>query len=408
MPLSMAAQAMAPSMPPSADLLASLANIAQRTDSAITNAGLLSVLLQGSKLPDIYVQPEPDRPTKAHDMPCDLGEELELPVVDLSLLTSGDKSTREITLFTIVKACERWGFLQVVNHGVDLDLIERCEAEAHRLFQLPVTTKENALRKPGAFFGYGANFWVNLPAMNWAESFHVNKYNVEEYAAKLWPSDYQKFSTTVREYVSQLESLATRVRHILTEGLGLPSNKFDKHFEEESFASLRMNFYPLCPEPSKALGQKAHRDPHFLTILHQDATGGLQIWDDARNEWYNVKPNPESFIINIGDVFQAASNGQYKSVLHRAVVNSYKTRLSMACFFNTGAKLVAPAELITPENPQKYKPFTWKEYIARAYTYITGTVSQLDELYSLPVSSPVNSEGRQSNVSPSDRAGQKS
>lgn len=180
-------------MPASADLLATLANIAQRTDSAITNAGLLSVLLEGSKLPEIYVQPEPDRPTKAHDMQCELNEELELPVVDLSLLISGEKSAREKYLASIVKACETWGFFQVINHGVDPDLIKRCEAEAHGLFELPVTTKENALRVPGASFGYGANFWVNLPAMNWAESFHVNKYNVEEYAAKLWPSDYQKF-----------------------------------------------------------------------------------------------------------------------------------------------------------------------------------------------------------------------
>ncbi|BBN03382.1 protein MpDOX9 [Marchantia polymorpha subsp. ruderalis] len=386
MPLSMSTPGLGPSLPPTTELLASLANIAQRTDSAMTNAGLLSVLLQGSKLPEIYVQPEQDRPTKSHDVQSEL--EVELPVVDLSAFNSADGPLRDAALAKIVRACETWGFVQVINHGVDIELIEKCEAEVHRLFQLPVCIKENALRVPGALYGYGANFWLNLPAMNWAESFHINKHNCKEYAAKLWPSDYERFSSSVEKYITQVEDLGHRVRRVLTEGLGLEAGHFDNYFtEEETVSTLRMNFYPLCPEPSKALGLKAHRDPHFLTLLHQDSTGGLQIWNESRDEWFNVKPRTDSFIVNVGDVLQAASNGRYRSVLHRAVVNSYKTRLSMACFFNTSATVVAPSELITPENPQRYRPFSWKEYIRTAYTFTTGKVSQLDELYAIQSSS---------------------
>lgn len=66
----------------------------------------------------------------------------------------------------------------------------------------------------------------------------------------------------------------------------------------------------------------------------------------------------------------------YKSVLHRAVVNSSSQRLSLACFLNPplNATVAAPPELITPEWPQIYRPFTWLEYLKNAYLYhpITG------------------------------------
>lgn len=45
-----------------------------------------------------------------------------------------------------------------------------------------------------------------------------------------------------------------------------------------------------------------HTDSDFLTILHQDQVGGLQLVKDGK--WISVKPNPKALIINIGDLFQ--------------------------------------------------------------------------------------------------------
>ncbi|KAJ0549453.1 putative codeine 3-O-demethylase [Helianthus annuus] len=54
------------------------------------------------------------------------------------------------------------------------------------------------------------------------------------------------------------------------------------------------------------------------------------------------------------------TNGLYKSIEHRAIVNSEKERLSIATFF--APKLdgeIGPApSLITPENPPKFKRVT--------------------------------------------------
>lgn len=85
----------------------------------------------------------------------------------------------------------------------------------------------------------------------------------------------------------------------------MPRDHFDQYFGEgDALATLRLNFFPTCPEPSKALGLKSHRDPHFFTLLHQDEIGGLQIWNEGRDEWFNVKPDRNSLIINVGDILQ--------------------------------------------------------------------------------------------------------
>lgn len=68
---------------------------------------------------------------------------------------------------------------------------------------------------------------------------------------------------------------------------------------------------------------------------------------------------------------QVLSNTRYKSVLHRAAVNSSSMRLSLACFLNPplSATVEAPPELITEERPQVYRPFTWLEYLSNAYKF---------------------------------------
>lgn len=61
---------------------------------------------------------------------------------------------------------------------------------------------------------------------------------------------------------------------------------------------------------------------------------------------------------------QVLSNGNYKSVEHRVVVNSSAERVSLAFFYNPkGDKTIEPAlELITPELPAQYLPMTFNEY----------------------------------------------
>nr|XP_009608422.2 probable 2-oxoglutarate/Fe(II)-dependent dioxygenase [Nicotiana tomentosiformis] len=54
----------------------------------------------------------------------DLDDAISLPIVDFSLLISGDPHQRAKALHDLSNACRDWGFFMVVNHGIAENLIK--------------------------------------------------------------------------------------------------------------------------------------------------------------------------------------------------------------------------------------------------------------------------------------------
>lgn len=74
----------------------------------------------------------------------------------------------------------------------------------------------------------------------------------------------------------------------------------------EGLQSMRMNYYPPCPEPEKVISLNPHSDPLGITfLLNLNEIEGLQIKKDGI--WIPVKPLPNSFIVNIGDALEVIS-----------------------------------------------------------------------------------------------------
>ncbi|KAF3555385.1 hypothetical protein F2Q69_00017498 [Brassica cretica] len=130
-------------------------------------------------------------------------------------------------------------------------------------------------------------------------------------------------------------------------------NEAAKELKEGS-QMVVVNCYPPCPEPELTLGMPPHSDYGFLTLLLQDDVEGLQIL--YRDEWVTIDPIPGSFVINVGDHLEIFSNGRYKSVLHRVLVNSTKPRISVASLHSFPlTSVVKPSpKLIDEHNPSQY------------------------------------------------------
>ncbi|KAL7264981.1 hypothetical protein ACSBR1_002854 [Camellia fascicularis] len=97
-----------------------------------------------------------------------------------------------------------------------------------------------------------------------------------------------------------------------------------------------------------------------------DDVGGLQVKRKWDGKWVPVKPNPHAYLVIICDIFQVWSNDKYESVVHRAMVNSEKERISIVFFFYPAHyTMVEPLEeLINDRNPPKYRPYNWGKFSA--------------------------------------------
>ncbi|KAK1389662.1 1-aminocyclopropane-1-carboxylate oxidase-like [Heracleum sosnowskyi] len=181
------------------------------------------------------------------------------------------------------------------------------------------------------------------------------------------------------------------VLELLALGLGLEGGKF----KDLNFCGARVfvgHIYPYCPQPDLTMGISSHTDPTVITVLLQNQVQGLQV--KHRDEWVDVKPLDGGLIINIGDILQIASNGEYKSVEHRVLANSNReSRITVVMFMNLstwkesadGGKYYGPLpELLTPETPPVYRDFTQQEYMENFYSKGLDSKSLIDRITIFP------------------------
>ncbi|KAL6981343.1 hypothetical protein U1Q18_022972 [Sarracenia purpurea var. burkii] len=168
-------------------------------------------------------------------------------------------------------------------------------------------------------------------------------------------------------YAEAVEVLQKQLMGVVLGSLGLSSDYLLEDIEESSQV-MAVNCYPACPEPGLTLGMPPHSDYGLLTILIQSHPG-LQIMGHEKN-WHPVPVIEGALIVQLGDEMEVMSNGQYKSVVHRATVHSEKTRLSIASLHSLALekKAVPAPELVDEKHPLSYKEGSFSDFL----DYISG------------------------------------
>lgn len=150
------------------------------------------VRLKESKamMPEEYVWPEGRAPRLAHD---EYGE-CEIPVIDMGgmMAMEMEKTRRVAVVEEVRKACQEWGFFQIVNHGFSTDMLARVERESRRLFSLPLEEKLKSQRQPGTVSGYGHGSGIHVNTKPWSECFGMRPVPgplVSDHAEKLFQGE---------------------------------------------------------------------------------------------------------------------------------------------------------------------------------------------------------------------------
>lgn len=268
----------------------------------------------------------------------------QLPIIDLQLFDES-AAERDRLARQVRDACRQSGFFYLTGHGVDEELLHRLETLSREFFSLPLNEKNAIHMSLGgkAWRGYfsvgeeltsgmidqkeGLYFGTEL-----GENHPKVKAGVPLHGANLFP-DLPGFREVVLDYMGALTELGHRLMELIALSLCLEIDYFRKGFGAEPTTLFRIFNYPLLVEnenSSWSVGE--HTDYGILTILRQDALGGLQIKNQRR--WIDAPPIPGTFVVNLGDMLERMTGGLYKSTPHRVLNTGNKSRLSWPFFFD--------------------------------------------------------------------------
>jgi isopenicillin N synthase-like dioxygenase len=314
------------------------------------------------------------------DPPYRAVQDASIPVIDLGPYFAGVPGALEATASALRDALEEIGFFIIINHGVLQALIDRTFAEAKRFHELPLDAKM-ALRMNEHNNGYMAMgkyaVWTSdvntndKPDLN--EAFFVKRERRPDdpllrsgrrfVGPNQWPDRLPGFRETVLEYTAAVDALARRLLPVCAVALDLSPDYFDKAFADSQF-SFRLSHYPPVPAEVNQFGIAPHTDANFLTLLAQTDVPGLQVRTPS-GDWLEVPYIPGSFAVNAGDMMYRWTNGRFKSTPHRAVPPVGRHRYAIPFFLGPQIDTVI-ACLPTcqgPENPPKFPPITYEQYL---------------------------------------------
>lgn len=102
-------------------------------------------------------------------------ESVELPLIDLDRLNSGQLEY-ENCLNDMAEAATRWGFFQLINHGIPEDVLKRIIHEQKKLFHQPFSNKSqpNFLNLSANSYRWGNPKATSLTQFHWSEAFHMS------------------------------------------------------------------------------------------------------------------------------------------------------------------------------------------------------------------------------------------
>ena len=285
----------------------------------------------------------------------------QVPLIDVQPLVTGEGDRSRVAA-DIGRACREWGFFYVTRHGVDEGLQRRLEEASRRFFAQDLDTKMEIRMERGgsAWRGYfpvrgeltsgkpdikeGIYFGVEL-----SEDHPLVSAGTPLHGRNLFPPNMPELREAVLEYMDAM----TRLGHALMEGialsLGLDALYFHDRYTAEPLTLFRIFNYPADPsapgeEPRWGVGE--HTDYGLLTVLKQDATGGLQV--KSRGGWIPAPPIEGAFLCNIGDMLDRMTAGLYRSTPHRVQNVTRRDRLSFPFFFdpNFNARI---EPIVTPD-----------------------------------------------------------
>lgn len=165
-------------------------------------------------------------------------------------------------------------------------------------------------------------------------------------------------------YAVEIQRVSMQIMEAILQGLGLGPSYMQEKLEN-GVQFLALNNYPqFAHRGNNEVGLGSHSDYGFITILLQSSPG-LQVMHHGEVDWTAIPAISGALHVHIGDNLEVLSNGQLKSLVHRAILNSDEPRISIASIhgLSMDEKVHCAEELISEQHPEMYRGSSFQDFL---------------------------------------------
>ncbi|MGV3345839.1 isopenicillin N synthase family dioxygenase [Enterobacteriaceae bacterium LUAb1] len=278
-----------------------------------------------------------------------------IPVLTLSMLKGSQNDKRQF-ISRLKETAHDVGFFYLSEHGVAPLFLKKVRELTRKFFLLSAEEKQAvAMINSPHFRGYNqaGNERTNGRA-DWREQFDIGAER-EPYTLtpadpiwlglhghNQWPDALPELKETMLAYNNILTDISLTLLRALSSGLGLAENAFDDIYGNTPNEHIKLIKYPHCESKEAIQGVGAHKDSGLLTLILQDEHKGLQV-EINDNQWIDVEPVADTFVVNLGELLELATNGYLRATVHRVLPpDGHSDRLSIAYFLGASLDSTVP------------------------------------------------------------------
>ncbi len=264
-----------------------------------------------------------------------------IPIVDIGKLRTGTRAEQQAVAEALGNAARNVGFVYVTGGGIDEPLFEGVLDAAKRFFALPHDEKMKV------YIGNSKNHRGYVPegeevfasgSKDKKEAYDLSidlPADDPDYVAgnpllgpNQWP-DLPGFAGAVDAYYKAVFEMGRVLLRGFAMAIGEEPTFFD-HYVTKPPSQLRLIHYPFDASAEDRPGIGAHTDYECFTLLRSTCPG-LEVMNGA-GEWIDAPPVPGAVVVNIGDMMEIWTNGEFIATSHR-VRKVSEERYSFPLFF---------------------------------------------------------------------------
>ncbi|PWY95093.1 thymine dioxygenase [Aspergillus sclerotioniger CBS 115572] len=326
---------------------------------------------------------------------------MKIPVVDFSSwYNTQDESSRQRVAHELVEACQKVGFVYIVNHSLTETTLVATFDWMRRFFELSDEQKMQAPHPEGWAVHRGYS-WPGLEKVTQVmsngdyeesreklrevpdvkEICDIGSENNTDQPNQWIPKEtLPGFQAFMVRFYEECHKVGSEILRALATGLDLEDEYYLTKKHSGYNNQLRLLHY--LPVPAEDLEKErtsrcpAHTDWSSITLLFQDDCGGLEVEDVSRpGTFAPANPLKNAIVMNVGDLLQRWSNNRLRSTNHRVRLPQLsdrfegpnrmtRERYSIPYFMSPDPDMVIECipSCMSEENPAKYKPITQAEY----------------------------------------------